>query len=264
MEIVKISQSAYVLRDLRSSLNVGCVITSDGAILIDTGCTAAMAAGIRERLSQVTAQPITYVVNAHACGEVALSGASFDVPVIAHQACYQAIERARAAAERAGPRGQSDSARASASRVATGMAPLPTVSFTEDGYLYVGGLLLELLHAPGKGEGTLAVHLPDEQVLFVGDLLDVDAYPIVQQGSAFRWRETLVRLRALGALKIVAARGRLATPEDVDRHVAHLQNVLASADLFASRDEALESLAGGDPTSEPDAAALFEKAATDR
>ena len=236
MEIVKVSPSTYVLRDPKSSLNVGCVVTPDGVILIDTGCTATLAAAIQERLPEITDQPIAYVVNAHACGELSLAGGHFDAPIIAHHACYQAIEKARAA------RGRESE-----------VAATPTVSFTEDGYLYIGGLLLELLHAPGKGEGSLAVHLPDEKVLFAGDVLHVDSFPILS-ANAFRWRETLVRLKALNAQHIVAARGRVASQEDLDRHIAHLQNLIASADHFSRDGVALERLANSERAAEADGA----------
>lgn len=244
MEIVKVSPSAYVLRDPKSSRNVGCVVTPDGVILVDTGCTAALAAAIQARLPEITDQPIAYVINAHACGEMSIGASHFDAPVIAHHACYQAIEKARA------------SGRAEA-------APLPTVSFTEDGYLYIGGLLVELIHAPGKGEGSLAVHLPDEKVLFAGDVLHVDSYPMLPGANAFRWRESLVRMRNLGATQIVAAKGRVAGPEDLDRHIAHLQSSIASADHFRSDDVGLDTLAN-ERGADADSSAHLAKIAHER
>lgn len=227
MEIVQISPSAYVLRDPKSSINVGCVVTPDGVILVDSGCTAQLAAGIPARVREITEQPIAYVISTQARAEIAMQ-AHFDAPVIAH---------------------------ASAARPADAQSPA-TVSFTEDGYLYVGGVLLELLHAPGRHEGSLAVHLPDERVLFAGDAVHVDTLPMTANANAFRWRETLVRLRSLSAGKVVPGRGRVATQADVDRHIGHLQSLIASADLFKPGDERGLEFAG---EGEPAVAAMAQK-----
>jgi glyoxylase-like metal-dependent hydrolase (beta-lactamase superfamily II) len=227
MEIVQLSLSAYHLRDPRTSLNVGCIVTPDGVILVDTGTSQQMAAAIRARIAEVTDQQVAYAINTHN-GECALGNRHFEVPIIAHQGCYQAMERARAAQERELARGNGAEARN------PDLLSLPTVSFSEDGYLYVGGVLLELLHAPGRSEGALAVHLPDEKVLFAGDNLNPDAYPLADaDGEAltanpYRWIETLTRLRGLGATTIVASRGRVAGPADIDRQLEHLETIVAS------------------------------------
>jgi glyoxylase-like metal-dependent hydrolase (beta-lactamase superfamily II) len=242
MEIVKVSRSAYHLCDSATSANFGCVVTPDGVIVIDPGCSAQMASTIHSRIRDITDQPIAYAINTHGHVDHSLGNGHFDVPVIAHQSCYQAMERARAAQERELAR--HDGARGGK---AAELISLPTVSFTEDGYLYVGGVLLELLHTPGRRDGALAVHLPDEKVLFVGDTVHVDAYPVIEQANTFRWMETLVRLRALGATKIIAARGRAATLADIDRQIAHFQTRVSVLDPLRPGDSEapLERLATG-------------------
>ena len=208
MEIVKVSRSAYVLRDPKSTINVGCVVTPDGVILVDPGCSAQVAAAIPGRLREITDQPIAYVISTLARGDLA-SQAQFDAPVIAHASTGRGADSPSVA----------------------------TVTFTEDAYLYVGNVLIELLHSPGRAEGSLTVHLPDEKVLFAGDVVHTDTLPVTTGASAYRWRESLMRLRALTPLKVVPSRGRIGTPEDMDRHIAHLQSLIASADMFKSREE---------------------------
>ena len=232
MEIVKLSPSAYQLHDTTSCVNVGLVVTSDGAVLIDTGSSADMARKIQSRIREVTEQPVVYVISSHWHPEHTRGNGSFDVPVIAHQACRARMEQHKQACGGESTHGQSD---AGTGGGCEGTAR-STISFDHDGYLYVGGTLLELIHVPGHTEGSIAVHLPSEGVLFASDTVFVGTPPVLDHSDPVRWLESLARLEKLHASLIVPGQGRVACPDDLSHLLLYLRSQVASLESEAMRE----------------------------
>jgi glyoxylase-like metal-dependent hydrolase (beta-lactamase superfamily II) len=226
MEIAKLSPSAYHIHDSGSTLNFGCVVTADGVVVIDTGSSGAMAGRILECIREVTDQPVAYVVNTHPHAEHTLGNHCFDVPIVAHRICSEEMEALRERQRREAGGGSNGSSGTA------GRDPVvpPSIRFTEQGYMYMGGRLIELVHAPGHTPGSLVVRLPDEQVMFAGDDVTVDACPVLDGASAFQWIDSLSQMRTWGARRIVPGRGRLAGPDDVTANLEYLQCLVTTAE----------------------------------
>ncbi|WP_406175481.1 MBL fold metallo-hydrolase [Streptomyces sp. NBC_00996] len=75
------------------------------------------------------------------------------------------------------------------------------------------GLRVELLHlGPGHTAGDTAVWLPDQRVLFTGDLVFSGATPFVPMGSLSGSLRVIDRLRALEPLHVAPVTARWAAP----------------------------------------------------
>ncbi|MGH7640637.1 MAG: MBL fold metallo-hydrolase [Candidatus Dormibacteria bacterium] len=74
--------------------------------------------------------------------------------------------------------------------------------------LDLGGRLVTLIH-PGRGhtDNDLAVWLPDQRILFSGDLLDTDGPPGFQDSYPLEWPESLGALLALAPHRVVPGHG---------------------------------------------------------
>lgn len=89
----------------------------------------------------------------------------------------------------------------------------PTHTFDERASVEVGGVRLELLHAPGETDDQIAVWLPDSRVLLPADNV-YEAFPNLYtiRGTPYRdvrrWVETLDRLRDLEAEALVPSHTR--------------------------------------------------------
>jgi cyclase len=224
MEIVKISAHAYQLHNRPSGINVGCVVTDDGVILIDTGSSEKMAAEIAGTVREITNRPITYAINTHAHRDHTGGNGFFEVPVIAHQSCYEELERARNARELARPGRQNGDGRDEDA------IQLPSICFSDDGYLYAGGLLISIAHSPGHTDGAVVVHIPEERVVFAGDNIWVDSYPVIDRADPFQWRASLFRMQQMNAKHLVPGRGRLAQSDDLDTMYQYFDNLITTAE----------------------------------
>ena len=75
--------------------------------------------------------------------------------------------------------------------------------------LWLGKLEVEIMQlGRGHTKGDTVVWLPQEKILFSGDLVEYDATPYAGDAYFTDWPATLDAVAALGAEKLVPGRGR--------------------------------------------------------
>lgn len=101
---------------------------------------------------------------------------------------------------------------------------LPTETFERELRLRVGDTEVALYEVgPAHTTGDVIVHVPDRGVVFTGDILFVDAHPIVWEGPVSNWLAACDRILALEPTAIVPGHGPLAEPDDVRRTQEYLR-----------------------------------------
>jgi cyclase len=106
----------------------------------------------------------------------------------------------------------------------------PTTVIEGDTTLDVGGVRVDLLHVgPAHTEGDLVVHLPDEGVVLMGDVLFSRCTPIGWEGSTDRWIQALQRVEALAPEHVIPGHGPVGGVDDVRSARVYLQDVQAHA-----------------------------------
>jgi glyoxylase-like metal-dependent hydrolase (beta-lactamase superfamily II) len=84
----------------------------------------------------------------------------------------------------------------------------PTTLIDDDTTLGLDGTTVELLYVgPAHTAGDVAVFLPDEGVLFTGDILFNQCTPIGWEGTFANWVAALARLEALSSAFVVPGHG---------------------------------------------------------
>ncbi|MCW8943427.1 MAG: MBL fold metallo-hydrolase [Sedimenticola sp.] len=206
--------------------NTGIIIGDDSVMVIDTQATPDMAQDVIRRIREVTDKPIEYVVLSH-YHAVRVMGASAYNPkqIIASQATYDLIVE----------RGQFDfdSEVGRFPRLFQGVESVPgltwpTLTFESSMTLWMGKRRVELMHV-GRGhtKGDIVVWLPEEKILFSGDLVEFGATPYTGDAYLSDWPQTLANVRALGAEKLVPGRGdAVTTPETVEAAISGTQDFL--------------------------------------
>jgi len=93
----------------------------------------------------------------------------------------------------------------------------PTIVFERRMTMWLGRLQVEIMQlGRGHTKGDTVVWLPQERILFSGDLVEYDATPYTGDAYLTHWPATLDAIAALGAEKLVPGRGAaLQTPEQV-------------------------------------------------
>lgn len=196
--------------------NTGIVIGDDAVMVIDTQATPVMAADVIRRIREVTDKPIKYVLLSH-YHAVRVLGASAYRPehIIASQDTFDLIVE-RGEQDKASEIGRFPRLFRNVESVPPGLT-WPTITFTGRMTLWLGKLEVQILQlGRGHTKGDTVVWLPQDKVLFSGDLVEFDATPYAGDAYFQDWPQTLDNIAALKPEKLVPGRGRaLQTPAEV-------------------------------------------------
>ena len=100
----------------------------------------------------------------------------------------------------------------------------PTRIFEDRLSLRVGDRRVELMElGPAHTLGDTVVYLPDERVLFTGDLLFKDAHPLVWQGPVSNWIDACYRLLDLEVDTVVPGHGPITDLSGIRETLGYLE-----------------------------------------
>ena len=206
VSFTKLSEHAYAYT-AEGDPNSGIVIGDDAVMVIDTQATPAMAQDVIRRIREVTDKPIKYVVLSH-YHAVRVLGASAYQPehIIASQDTRDLIVE-RGEQDKASEIGRFPRLFQNVESVPPGMT-WPTMTFTGRMTLWLGKLEVQLIQlGRGHTKGDTVVWLPQDKVLFSGDLVEFDATPYAGDAYFQDWPKTLDNIAALKPQALVPGRG---------------------------------------------------------
>lgn len=134
----------------------------------------------------------------------------------------------------------------------------PSRTFERQLTLHVGGKTVELIEVgPAHTKGDTMIYLPEERVLFAGDVLFIGGHPILWEGPASNWLRALERIQELDPQVIVPGHGPITDKQGVARLADYFVALSAEVEkrfeagmgpIEASRDLGLEGFdEWGDP-----------------
>jgi len=216
----KLSDNAYAYT-AEGDPNTGIVIGDNAVLVADTQATPVMAADVIRRIRDVTDKPIKYVVLTHYHAVRVLGASAYAAQeIIASQdTCDLIVERGeqdkKSEIERFPRLFQA------VESVPPGLT-WPTLTFKGEMTLWLGKLEVKLLQlGRGHTKGDTVVWLPQQKILFSGDLVEFDATPYAGDAYFEDWPRTLDAIAALKAEKLVPGRGAaLTTSEQVQAGLA--------------------------------------------
>jgi cyclase len=203
--------------------NAGFVIGPDGVLVVDTCFTVPRAAAFREQIEATTSIPLSVLVNTHHHGDHTHGNFLFrDTTIIGHQRCREEMLSTDLESTKA----------LFANAVEWGPIEIepPAVTFRDRLDLHIGDLRVEA-HAVGPAHTTSDVvyHLPDQRLLFAGDLAFAGGTPFVMMGSVAGSLAAYCRVQALDVDTIVPGHGPICGPEAFADAVGYLELVQAAA-----------------------------------
>jgi cyclase len=96
------------------------------------------------------------------------------------------------------------------------------IVFTGDLTLRVGNHTFELLHTPGHTPGQIAVHVPEERVVFTGDTIFSECQTWLMGSNVTQWLSALDRIAALDVDWVIPGHGEVVRLEYISRQRANL------------------------------------------
>lgn len=209
--------------------NPGYVITDDGVVVVDTPQLPTRAVQMRSEAEEHG--PIRYLINTehhvdHIFGNYYFKGAG---KVVHHRGVYDRfmvvdpqLDPFAYAAE-AIPTDDPDGADIFPEREEYYADPNKgQIVFTGDLTLHVGGRTFELLHTPGHTPGQIAVHVPEERVVFTGDTVFSECQTWLMTSDVDQWIAALDRVRSLDVDHVIPGHGPVTTTEYLDTQRAVL------------------------------------------
>ena len=192
--------------------NSGVIIGDDCVMVIEAQATPHMAQDVIDKVRSVTDKPIKYLALTHYHAVRVLGASAYAAQeIITSQKTYEMILE----------RGQQDwdsefqrFPRLFRRHESIPGLTWPTMVFDHKLSLFLGKRKVELLHlGEGHTRGDLVVWLPEERVLFAGDLVEYGATPYCGDAQLKNWAGTMHKLSALQPKSLVPGRGDALTNE---------------------------------------------------
>ncbi len=245
MRLVQLSAHAFACEQNKLSTgwsNAG-LVASGGGLVVDTLYDVKLTREMAGLYADVFPREPATVVNTHHNGDHCWGNQVFaGAEIIAHRGCAerfsaftpQAAEAIRTMVDP--PERLKD--------IAQEFAPFdfsdvvltpPTTVIDGDTTLDLDGTVARLIHVgPAHTEGDLVVHLPEEGVVFMGDVLFSGCAPIGWEGSTGRWIQALRDVEALAPEHVVPGHGPVGSVDDLRSARSYLEDTQRwAADCWA-------------------------------
>ena len=207
--------------------NSGVIIGDESVMVVDAQATPIMAQGIVDRVRAVTDKPICHVLLTHYHAVRVLGASGFKgAEIIASDACRaMTVERGQQ---------DTDSEIGRFPRLFRGKETIPGLTWPDIVFhkrmtLYLGRREVQIIHI-GRSHtaGDTVAWLPQERVLYAGDIVEFGATPYCGDAHFADWPATLAAVRALGVEALVPGRGRALVTR------AECEDAIAGTDAFTS------------------------------
>lgn len=206
----EIADRVFVELDYEGA-NVGCILTDEGAIVVDTPIIPEEARHWAETVYKLTDR-VLYLFNTDHHRAHIMGNQFIKAPILAHEAAWKEmsnykdtfIERTKNLfKKRPDIQKQFDEI----------YITKPELCFTGRLIMQKGGREIHFVHLGGHTPATSGLYLPEEKILFTGDLVVVNEHPALGQCNSEEWLERLRWLRRQKFAQIVPGHGPLCNVE---------------------------------------------------
>jgi glyoxylase-like metal-dependent hydrolase (beta-lactamase superfamily II) len=203
--------------------NIGFVVTDEGLVVIDTGF-APSAVLARQVLRQLTDKPVHTIIYTHHHG-TQIAGAPLlreeGTRIIAHEWTAREFDLSK---DFHGFYRRRDSIQFNLPTV-EGLPPpeplYPDVTFADTFEFSLGGTRFQLFHAEGEAEGYALIFMPDQKILWVGDMagagMPLLGSPMKRARDEVKWKSALELMRRLDPDVLIGSVG----PPTCDKRMIH-------------------------------------------
>ena len=210
MRITEIKTGVFACLMNNESANAGFVITERGVIVVDTLDTPERGRRLAAEIRARTEKPVLFVINTHHHYDHVFGNQAFDAPVVAN--CALSGQLAQAVARDLSPLAIAAwvSDHPEDRWLADDLEVVyPNVIFEQRLVIDLPPTRLVLQHLEGHTPDTIIVDLPEQGVLFAGDLVFEGRVPFLRDAQIEKTLQALRQVQRLGARTIVPGHGAL-------------------------------------------------------
>src|ERR1700747_196210 len=238
LKVTKVKDNVYWVQGGVGS-NDGFIVGTTGVVLVDTKTTVDSEKGVIAEIAKITPKTVNTAIITHSDGDHANGLAAFPpgLTIIAQENCKKELEAS------AGSRNPAPQDR------------LPTKTYNKTDKLTIDGVHIRLYHwANGHTSGDTIVYLPDEKIVFGGDLLVTNRpdtlIHLEKNGSAAGWIENAKGMVGLDADTYLTGHGEMMTKADVQKKLAFIQEKYDKIKAMVAQGKSLDEIKTslGEPT----------------
>lgn len=211
MQRERVTENIFVFRsDQYVQVTAGVVLTSMGAVLIDTLLYPDESLKIKRFVEERLGTTVRYVINTHFHADHTTGTCFFpQAEVISHRLCRELLET----------RGQEGLQRMQASSPEFKSVDLilPNIVFDDQITLTVGNQTFKLWSSPGHSPDSIVVHVEDANVLFASDT--VMPIPYFVDGQFDDFVQSLERLKRSTFENIIQGHGEVVLRGEVETKI---------------------------------------------
>lgn len=227
--------------------NHGFVLTTDGAVLLDTPHKPSDA--LKWKTEVERRGPVRYIINTEPHGDHWTGNSFFDAPVVAHQGVRQRILATNLEEHitRTGQLGPEEPALLGGYQFNA-----PIITFDREMTLHVGNHTFHIIHMPGHTPYQAAIVIEEEGVVFTSDNVFSKCHTFIQEGDPDQWLQALESLRALPVETLVPGHGPVTDKSYLNEQGGHIQEwveyVRKGIQEGMTKEQAVENLRALDDT----------------
>lgn len=203
--------------------NAGFILAGNNTIIVDSLITLGAAREMLAGIKKAGGKELSFLINTHSHGDHIIGNQIFAPPaiVIAQENTRDAIMREGAA----GIKRMVDMRPNLAEDLREARVVVPEITYRDAMTLNFVGRSVELIHlGPAHTLGDTVVYIPEEQVLFAGDLLFNHIVPPIMGDSA-NWIKAITWLEGLDIKAVIPGHGYVGTKEDLIEMKKFLQRL---------------------------------------
>jgi cyclase len=223
--VIEIAPQVYAFIQESGATNSGFIVGEEGVLVIDSLMTPSLATRLLSAIRSVTKAPIRYLVDTHYHGDHVFGNQYFvPAPIIGHINCRrELIEKFDANMQR-----YRNTRPELIPELEQIRMTLPDLTFEDRMNIRLGDREIQLIYL-GRAHtaGDILLHLPQDGILYAGDIAFHKVLPAFPDGHITKWLEVMEQTARIDVQTIVPGHGPVggkAEFEEAKELMAHLHS----------------------------------------
>ena len=218
----ELAHGVYV-QDAYRGTNLGLIVVDEEAMLIDTPMLPEHAQKWARRVKRI-ARHVAWIVNTDYHVDRILGNGLFEAPVVAHEATWTRLQEERdiflqkqILAIQEGPD--------LLEKLSECRLVPPQLTLADTMTFYWDDRRVQLFYLGGHTAANIGLYLPEERILFTGDVVTVGEHPFLGHADSHQWLAALERIQNMDVDVLVPGHGPVSDLSAIRRMAEYVTSV---------------------------------------
>lgn len=219
----KLADGIYLETGSNNS-NVGLITTSEGGILVNTLFLPSEMRDWAHTIRRIAGDTVLFMILTDQYLDHVLGTSSFDCPIVAHELAWKELRNYDDETFYQRLAAHVDMLDLDSRVMSELIRPrVPELIVSSELRMYKGQREIRLIHLGGHTPASIGVYLPQQRILFSGDVVVCGQHPFMGQANTKQWIEALEMIRAMDVKMIIPGHGPICGMEATLAMTEYLQ-----------------------------------------